>query len=484
MYVLGLDIGTQGAKTAVVDGDGRIIAEASAPIVSSVEPETASCIVEQHPSDWWDAAAICLGKVIKDLKWAGTDPRAIKALAVDSTSGTIVPLDKSGIALRPAIMYNDGRSVEEAAECNSAGSELTDPLGYKFSASFALPKILWIMRNEPEIFQQTACFAHAADYIVSRLTGSFRMSDTSNALKTGYDLVNRRWPEFIERKLGIPLDRLPQVVTPGLTIGTISSHCSQETGLAAGTPVVAGVTDGTAGFLASGAVKVGEWNSTIGSTLVVRGVSNELIKDPQGRIYCHAHPQGHWLPGGASNAGAECLTELFRGRDLDDLNAQVPLYSPTNLLIYPLIRVGERLPFVHPKAKGFIFGEPRDSLDLYTGYLEGVGYVERWCLELMDEFGAQVGDTVYATGGGAKSLEWMQVRANIMDRRVVRPLHSECAMGAAALAASSTLFSDLETAVKAIVKPGDSVEPEPSKVGAYDERYQSFRNACHRRGYV
>ena len=314
MYVLGLDVGTQGARALVCDGEGNVLAQAaedfeSPKYIDLIPPGHA----EQDPADWWNAASACLRRVTDELRHAGQSPQAIKAIAVDSTSGTIVPLDKSGRPLRPAIMYNDTRAVAEADECNSAGNALTDKLGYKFASSFALPKILWLKRNEPQIFEQTACFSHAADYIVSRLTGNFRISDTSNALKTGYDPIDRRWPEFISSALGFPTHMLPQVIGPGLTIGKVSERCAQETGLAPGTPVVAGVTDGTAGFLASGAVKVGDWNSTIGTTLVLRGVSTKLVKDPQGRIYCHAHPQGNWLPGGASNVGAECLAKLFHG---------------------------------------------------------------------------------------------------------------------------------------------------------------------------
>ncbi len=484
MYVLGLDVGTQGARALVCDGGGKVVAQASEQFATPESVELLSPgYAEQHPSDWWDAVVACTHKVIADLRWQGIAEGAIAAVAVDSTSGTIIPLDGMGIALRPAIMYNDNRATAEADECNSAGQALTEKLEYKFSSAFALPKILWMKRHEPQVFDQTACFAHAADYIVSRLTGSFRFSDTSNALKTGYDLVDRKWPEFIETDLGIPLDKLPQVVSSGLTIGAISQAGAQETGLAAGTPVVAGCTDGTAGFLASGAVKVGDWNSTIGTTLVLRGVSANLVKDPQGRIYCHAHPQGYWLPGGASNVGAECLTKLFHGKNLDELNAYVPQYSPTCLTVYPLVRTGERFPFVDPNAEGFIVGQPRDSRDLYAAYLEGVGFVERWCLEVMESLGAKVGDTVYTTGGGAKSFEWMQVRASILNRRIVRPENPECAMGTAAVAASRTLYSDLESAVREMIKPGESADPEPDKLDIYNDHYRLFREDCAARGY-
>ncbi len=484
MYVLGLDVGTQGARALVCDAQGKVMAQASEPfaIPDVVELISPGC-AEQHPSDWWAASVVCLQKVVADLKWKGIPAEAIAALSVDSTSGTIIPIDADGIALRPAIMYNDTRAVAEADECNTAGQALCDKLGYKFASSFSLPKILWIKKHEPAIFEQTACFTHAADYIVSRLTGTVRFSDTSNALKTGYDLVDRQWPDFISADLGISKDQLPQIVSPGLTIGTVNINGAQETGLKAGTPVVAGVTDGTAGFLASGAVKVGDWSSTIGTTMVLRGVSTNLVKDPEGRVYCHAHPQGHWLPGGASNVGAECLAKLFHGKDLDELNAYVPSYSPTSLTVYPLVRRGERFPFVNPNAEGFIVGQPRDSRDLYAAYLEGVGYVERWCLEIMADLGAEVGDTVFTSGGGSKSLEWMQVRANIMNRRVVRPENPECALGTAAVAASRTLYSDLESAVREMIRPGESAEPEPAKVKIFADHYRIFREDCAAHGY-
>jgi len=483
MYVLGLDVGTQGARVVICDTEGSIIAQAAQDFPLQKLSDLPHGHAEQDPLQWWSAASQCISLSIHRMKESGISPDEIKAVAVDSTSGTIVPLDNRGNPLRPAIMYNDTRAVAESEECNSAAVSVFNRLGYRFSSAFSLPKILWIKRHESELFERTACFAHAADYLVGKLTGNFRISDTSNALKTGFDLVEMRWPEFISKDLQIPEEKFPVVVSSGDRIGEISVDCSLETGLAPGTPVIAGVTDGTAGFLASGAVNVGDWNSTIGTTLVLRGVSSKLIKDPQGRVYCHSHPQGYWLPGGASNVGAECISKLFHGRNLDELDAYVPQYSPTSLLVYPLVRTGERMPFVNARAEGFIMGEPRDSRDLYAAHLEGVGFVERWSLELLASLGAEVGDTVYTSGGGARSLEWMQIRASILNRRVVRPIAPECALGTAAVAASKTIFSDLQSAVGSMVKAGASVEPDPSKVGLYAEQYAAFREACLHRGY-
>jgi len=483
MYVMGIDIGTQGARVIVCGMTGRIVAQASESFVRPGETALPLGWAEQNPADWWNATETCIQKTIEQLHDSGISPEGIAAISVDSTSGTVVPVNATGNPLRPAMMYNDSRAEAEASECNLKGSLLTDKLGYKFASSFALPKILWLKNHEPEIFKKTTYFIHAADYIVGKLSDDFNISDTSNALKTGYDLVAERWPDFIESELGIKTSRLPIIVNPGEKIGVVTQNCMFKTGLAAGTPIIAGVTDGTAGFLASGAAKPGDWNSTIGTTLVLRGVSTELVKDTQGRIYCHAHPQGYWLPGGASNVGAECITKFFGGQNLDELNSHVCEYAPSPVLVYPLARIGERLPFINPSVEGFVIGNSRGNNELYAAYIQGVGFVERWCYELMLDLGAEVGDTIYTTGGGAKSSAWMQVRADIMGRRVVRPESPECAMGTVAVAASGSIYSNLEEAVSAMIKTGESIEPNKELSARYDNLYHAFRQACAERGY-
>lgn len=483
MHVMGLDIGTQGARAIVCSPTGEIIAHASEPFKKSAALPLPNGWFEQNPDDWWEAAVKCIRSVVHALAISGIDAYDIDAIAVDSTSGTIVAVDANGTPLYPAIMYNDCRSEQEAEECNNAGKELIERFGYRFTSSFALPKMLWLKRREPIVFHNAAHLIHAADFIVGKLTGDFHISDTSNSLKTGYDLLNHRWPDFIESELGIPIEKLPKVFNPGDRIGAISSNCANETGMKPGTPVIAGVTDGTAGFFASGAVSIGDWNSTIGTTLVIRGVSKQLITDPQGRIYCHAHPQGYWLPGGASNVGAECIARLFEAKDLTEFDARTLLYAPSNVIVFPLMRRGERFPFINPEAEGFVVGEAIDEYDLYTAYLQGVGFVERWCYELLKELGAEMGSTIRTTGGGAKSKQWIQIRANILNKRILRPQSTECAVGTAVVAASGSIYSNLEDAASAMVKISDCVEPNQSSISRYDDLYNRFRNECAARGY-
>lgn len=477
MYVLGLDVGTQGARAVVCDPEGRVVASAQCPL-----PQTRRGLpdgwFEQDPEDWWRAACRCLSDAVSQLEVGGASPAQIRALAVDSTSGTVVPISSDGTPLRPAIMYNDGRASREAQQCNEAAGV---PM---FNASFALAKILWVRANEPNVYQAAARFIHAADFIVGRLTGRWDITDFSNALKTGYDLASLSWPEMIEAKLGVPLSKLPSVTAPGEPIAVVSAEAAQATGLAEGTTVVAGMTDGTAGFVASGAVAPGQWNTTLGTTLVVRGVSHQPVHDPHGRIYNHRHPQGYWLPGGAGNTGGEWFAVHFPNRDYAELDRRAEALLPTEAVVYPLARRGERLPFLSSEAEGFVLGNTASEVELYAAGLQGVALVERWTYELLDSLGAGYPQEVFTTGGGARSRIWSQLRADVLQVPVSAPQNSEAAVGSAILAASKTLYPDLSSAVRTMVHVGYRVEPRPALADVYREKLGRLKEACASRGYL
>ncbi len=475
--VAAIDVGTQAARCLIVDLEGRVLASGSAPI-SSPARDLPDGWAEQDPEAWWEATGAACRAAVGAFEGDLGGPLAI---AVDSTSGTIVPVDAQGRALRPALMYNDVRAVAETQEVQAAGEEIAEKLGYAFQASFALPKLLWLKRHEPDLFARTARFLHAADFIVSRLSGGAMVSDTSNALKTGYDLVACCWPAFIADELGIPLDRLPEVVTPGDAVAEVSDEAASATGLPAGGRIVAGCSDGTAAFLASGASRPGEVNSNLGTTLVVRAVSERLVRDPSGRIYCHLHPDGWWLPGGASSSGGEIILKTFGDR-AQALEREVPGLIPTDVLVYPLARTGERLPFVDAQAQGFVVGTPASEAEHLAAMMEGVAFVERWAFEVLEELGAGEATRAYVTGGGTRSETWLRLRASVLGLPLHRPAVAESAFGAAILAASGRL-GGVSAATRAMVRPDVTIEPDPVLQAAYGERYPLFRVACAERGY-
>ncbi|MCD5397411.1 FGGY-family carbohydrate kinase [candidate division NPL-UPA2 bacterium] len=483
MLFLGLDIGAQEAKAIVCDERGEILTRSSRPLIATIQEQLPEEWAEQNPLSWWEGILSCLQEIIASLKKEGIPPEEIRAISVASISGTIIPLGADNEPLRRAIMFNDNRAVEEARLANKAGEQLTAKLGYSFQPSFALSKILWIKGKEPQTYSLCKKFIHAADFIIGKLTGDYSTTDNANALKTGYDLVDKRWPRLILQTLEISSQLLPEVVSPGTVIGSISPECAQETGLSRETLVTAGITNSTASLISAGASSPGEWASVIGATLSIKGVSRKLIKDREGRIHCRLHPQGFWLPGGASSTGGECLKDRFGEDDLAELDQHVPEMTPTHLTVYPLIRPGEKLPFANPEAEGFIIGKPRDKYELYTAYLEGIGLVERWIYELMEELGAPVGKKIYAVGGGSRSKEWLQLRANILNRTLARPKVVEAAFGAAIVAASQTACNGLIEATRKMVRVDLEVEPEAQKLKPYTTKYRKFRDACRAIGY-
>ena len=483
-YFLGIDVGTQGTRAVVCDEQGAIAARAATPFR---QHSAVTCLPgrrEQKPAAWWAATVECLCRVVALLMDGRIPCSAVKALSIASTSGTVCTVDSNGQSLGPAVMYNDARSGAEADEANDVGAELTEKLGYRFSPSFALPKMLWIKRHEPERFHDTHLSLSPTDFLIGRLTGQYGRTDHSNALKSGYDLIDKRWPDFVEAQLGIPRVKLPHVVAPGTCLGAVSDVAARETGLEAGTPVLAGMTDGCAAQVSAGAVRPGQWNSTLGTTLVVKGVTRQLIRDPLGRVYCHLHPQGYWLPGGASNTGGECIARHFNADGLAILNERALKRAPTDLIVYPLVREGERLPFSSAKARGFVLGEAADEATWYAAHLEGVSYVETLGYDVLQDLGAEVGQEIRVAGGGTDSAAWLQLRADVLGKLLLIPAESSAAMGAAVVAAAGAVYGDIVTAARAMIHVVGRVEPRREMRRPYEDRYAQFCAACKQRGYI
>ena len=312
--------------------------------------------------------------------------------------------------------------------------------------------------------------------MVGKLCGEYGVSDYSNSLKTGYDLIDNKWPDFFAQ-LGIDPKKLPAIVKPGEKIGTVTPEAAAELGLSTKTMVVAGATDGYASALAAGACRVGDWASIIGTTLVLKGVSRDIVIDPTGASYCHKLPTGAWMVGGASNVGGRCLNARFGTERFAHYNQFVDQLSPTGVLIYPLTGKGERYPFVDANAEEFIVGDASDENVMYTALMEGVGLVERLGYELNMRAGCTVGDVIYTSGGACKSDEWLRIRASILNRSLKVPAVVDAAMGMVLIAASAH-FGDLPTAAGELLTFTKVVDPVKEKVAAYDEMYHRFEEEC------
>ena len=467
MLFMGIDIGTQGARCVVADEMGRIHA------AHSVAFETLNIAAhagwyEQSPAHWLAAAKAAIRACTDALP----NPQAIMAVSIDGTSGTIVPLDEDMRPLTNGIMYNDPRARAQAARIHEGMSHIEAKMGYRFGASFSLPRILWVHDELPEVYAKTRVFAHQADYVAGMLCGEYAVSDYSNALKTGYDLIDNRWPAEYETELGIARAKLPRIVAPGTAIAHITPEACAELGLPETAIVTGGSTDGYASALAAGAVGDGRWASIIGTTFVLKGATCKLVIDPSGACYSHKLPSGEWLLGGAANLGGRVLNGARGDKSFDEMNALSEALIPTGVRCYPLTGRGERFPFTLPDCEAFYMGDVTGGR-LYPAIMEGVGFAERMALERMEKLGCRVGESICATGGACRSDLWLKIRASILRREMRVPEAVDAAMGSALLAASN-YFGGLERTAARMIRCAKAVEPDMALADRYDEIYARF----------
>jgi sugar (pentulose or hexulose) kinase len=271
---------------------------------------------------------------------------------------------------------------------------------------------------------------HQADWIAGLIAGRFDRSDANNALKTGYDPVARRWPDWLERA-GADLDKLPIVIEPGESIGPVGPE-GVALGLPAATIVHAGTTDGCASFLATGAANIGDAVTALGSTLVIKLLCNEPIFAPQYGIYSHRIGEA-WLAGGASNTGGAVIERLF-GRDrLAELTKALKPDQPTGLRYYPLVAPGERFPINDPDLPPRLEPRPEDEATFFQGVLEGIAEVEALAYRKLGELGAPALRSIRTVGGGADNAGWSEIRRRVLNAPFAVARSQDACVGVAQL---------------------------------------------------
>ncbi len=469
---VGVDLGTQSIRVLAVDDTGHTVAGARRALHGTRHGERH----EQDPLSWWESAASALTEVTSSLRG-----RPVGAVAICATSGTVLLAGPDGEPRTPALMYDDSRAGGLASVAQEAGAELWGRLGYRMQPAWALPKLLWW--RESDFLETGSRLVHQPDFVAARLVGHPVATDASHALKTGYDLIEDRWPTDVLDRLGLDPAVLPPVVRPGTTLGLVDASGAARTGLAPGTPVVAGMTDGCAAQLAAGALAVGSWNSVLGTTLALKGVSAELPHDPTGAVYSHRAPHDDlWLPGGASSTGAGAIRVLFPDFDLAELTTAAADVRDVPLC-YPLVGRGERFPFVAPEAYGFLGDGPLavsdDPARVFAAVCTGIAHVERLSFELLARDGASA---VAFTGGAARNEWWNQLRCDVLGAPVRLPENPEPALGMAVLAAGA-LSGDIPAAAAALVRIRRVLEPDLGRHAALTPAYHDFVAALVERGW-
>lgn len=406
-------------RALVIDITEQEIASAmvSMPAPTSPHPHW----VEQAPDIWWQALQMALSKVLVHL-----NPADIKAVALDATSGTVLLADTAGRPLTPGLMYNDQRARDKLVSIRTvAPSDLPC-----VSASAGLAKFLWLLDQYKD--QPVQYLLHQADWLAGQLCGDYRTSDTNNCLKSGYDPIARQWPAWLAQS-GINTQQLPQVQLPGTAYQTLSPSIQDEYGFTKDTLMVTGTTDSTAALIATGAHEPGDAVTSLGSSLVLKIISEQPVFSSQQGIY--SQPLGqYWLVGGASNSGGAVLKSFFSLDKMQQLQSRLQPDTPTGYQYYPLLQAGERFPINDPDKPACLEPRPADEVIFFQALLEGIAHIEKTGYTRLQQAGAPAPKTVYSIGGGASNQAWTQIRRQLLNVPMLAARHPHAAYGTALLA--------------------------------------------------
>lgn len=414
-FVLGLDLGTSGVRAVAVDAAGKTLGIGSATLPAT---KAAGARREQAPEDWWNGCRAALDELSRKLDLSGA-----RALAVDATSGTILPVDNHNRPLALARMYDDADTGDLAARIRTLAPRESAAHGATSPAARALG---WAK------LPRLHCILHQADWINGCLGATDWRTDENNALKTGYDPVHRCWPDWL-RAFGLSPGLLPEVVPVGTPIGHVSAQAAIALGIPEGITIAAGTTDGCATFLASGACEPGEASTALGSTIVLKLLSDRPVFAPELGIYSHRLGD-MWLAGGASNCGGKTLLQFFTPEQLASLEKSLEPARPTGTDYYPLPSVGERFPVSDAQLAPRLTPRPASDAAFLQGIYEAFARVEQSGYAKLRELGCPALRNVRHAGGGARSDAWMTLRASALGVPLLPAWSEEAAAGAARLA--------------------------------------------------
>ncbi|MBP8972267.1 MAG: xylulokinase [Anaerolineae bacterium] len=478
--LLGLDVSTTGSKALLIDERGEVIASHTTPHPISQPFPLWS---EQDPADWWNGMVASIRAVLAQTGAADT----IQAIGLTGQMHGLVCLDERDEVLRPAILWNDQRTQAQcdAITATIGPSRLIQLTGNRALTGFTAPKILWVREHEPEIYARIRHILLPKDFIRFKLTGDHH-TDLAGASGTLLlDVANRRWSQAVLDALNIPAAWLPKVHEGPQVTGVISEGAAALTGLQAGTPVVGGGGDQAAQATGVGAVQPGIVALTVGTSGVVFAPLASYAYEPDGRLhaFCHAVP-GQWHFMGVMLSAAGSL-QWFRdtlapGEDFGALTDEAGEAPPgcEGLLFLPYL-TGERTPHPDPLARGAFVGltARHTRAHLTRAVLEGVAFGLRDSFELIKASPAGLIHEVRVSGGGARSLLWRQIMADVLGvPLVVAEAIEGAAYGAALLAGvGGGVWPDVQTAAIAAVKTGARVEPG-ADAGAYEATYQLYRD--------
>lgn len=475
MLYIGIDLGTSAVKLLMMDGEGKIrkIVSREYPIYFP-NPGWS----EQKPEDWFTQTIEGIKELICEV-----DKSQIAGISFGGQMHGLVILDKDDNVIRPALLWNDGRTYEE---CDYLNNEIGKEKLSKYTANisftgFTAPKILWVKNKEPENFARIAKIMLPKDYIAYRLTGVHctDVSDASGMLLL--DVKNRKWSKEMCDICGIREEMLPELFESYECVGTVKEDIAARLGIPCSVKVAAGAGDNAAAAVGTGTVGEGMCNISLGTSGTIFISSQKFGVDKFNALHAFAHADGNYHLMGCMLSAASCnkwwMEDIIGTGDYAKEQEQITKLGENHVYFLPYL-MGERSPHNNPNARGTFIGMTMDTsrADMTQAVLEGVGFALRDSLEVAKSLGIKLERTKIC-GGGAKSPLWKKIIANILNLKVdVIESEEGPALGGAMLAAVACgEFENVEAAAAKIVRIIDTVEPESALVAKYEERYQQFK---------
>ncbi len=472
---LGVDVGTGGTRAVVVDRTGRVVASEAAehaPIHSAHVGWA-----EQDPEDWWRAAKTAIGAVLSRVG-------NVEAVGLTGQMHGCVMLDADGEVLRPALIWCDQRTQPECdwLEDKIGRAKLIELVSNPALPNFTLTKLLWVKEHQPEIFKQIRHVLCPKDFVRLRMTGEYAMDMQEASGTLLLDVTHRRWSADVAEAAGIPMEWLPKLYEGPEICARVSAEGAEATGVAAGTPVVAGAGDQGAGAVGMGVLKPGMVSATIGTSGVVFAATAKPTLDKLGRLhtFCHAAPEVWHVMGVTNGAGLSLrwLRDTFlAGVSYDEMTAEASKVAPgCDGLIWTPYLFGERTPHLDAEARAAFVGITASTTrgHFVRAVMEGVAFSLRDTFTLFDELGIPVGE-IRLGGGGARGALWRQIQADVYGRPVERLEAEEGgAFGAALLAGTGVnAWPDVATACAETIRVAEVIEPKHAS--EMDKAYAEFR---------
>ncbi len=475
MLLIGVDLGTSAVKLLLMDEEGKILN-----IVSKEYPLyfPKPGWSEQNPEDWYRQAMDGIRELTKDC-----DKSQVAGIGCGGQMHGLVALDKDDQVIRPAILWNDGRTSQETDYLNQeiGRDKLSQYTANIAFAGFTAPKILWMKKNEPENFARICKIMLPKDYLAYRLSGSFctDVSDASGMLLMA--VQHKRWSEEMMEICGISEKQLPKLYESFEAVGTLRPDVARELGLPTAVKVAAGAGDNAAAAVGTGTVGDGMCNISLGTSGTIFISSEKFRVDEYNALHSFAHADGYYHLMGCMLSAASCnkwwMEDILNTREYGREQAAIGRLGENRVFYLPYL-MGERSPHNDPKARAMFIGMTMDTTreEMTQAVLEGVTFGLRDSLEVARSLGISI-DRTKICGGGAKSPLWKKIIANVMNLKVdVMASEEGPALGGAMLAAVACgAYSSVKEAADKLVKVVDTVEPDAELTARYQERYEKFR---------